>query len=80
MQKFDLMSHPLRVRELKLLIPLLKVTLYKSHPLRVRELKLDEDVEAVKVVRSHPLRVRELKLESTCLVDEDGDVAPFTGA
>ena len=54
-------SHPLRVRELKLLSLSRIVGKAPSHPLRVRELKHESVTFNRQFYKSHPLRVRELK-------------------
>ena len=59
--RYQVKSHPLRVRELKPVFCRYNALPGKSHPLRVRELKLYVMYIAVSMDRSHPLRVRELK-------------------
>ena len=56
------MSHPLRVRELKLESRVYNAANVASHPLRVRELKQGYILKSDFRLLSHPLRVRELKL------------------
>ena len=52
-----------------------------SHPSRVRGLKYQLATEKLEGGRmSHPSRVRGLKLEKAGIVEDDGYVAPFTGA
>ena len=73
------MSHPLRVRGLKLDAD--KVAEYnrKSHPLRVRGLKLPTERHYYLRVKSHPLRVRGLKRVYDTL-NIPVKVAPSAGA
>ena len=58
------LSHPVRVRGLKLLNIVLAHIVQESHPVRVRGLKLDEFWERYPKKRSHPVRVRGLKLDT----------------
>ena len=75
-----MMSHPSRVRELKLALVHTCAASVESHPSRVRELKLDLGMNNPFIKKSHPSRVRELKLlkhteQATYLT-----VAPLPGA
>ena len=74
------MSHPSRVRELKLHAAALRLGQGESHPSRVRELK-HLPLRPLKGVRkSHPSRVRELKHEEAYTSKCDALVAPLAGA
>ena len=74
------MSHPSRVRELKLIGIDHHPLIAPSHPSWVRELKprcalLDQPASS-----SHPSWVRELKLDLLLSRLQCGDVAPLVGA
>ena len=74
------MSHPSRVRELKLTRDAQLTKEDLSHPSRVRELKPLALLPEALLDESHPSRVRELKLlpkYDTCVV---AVVAPLPGA
>ena len=58
-----MVSHPLRVRGLKLILFFAYPYRKESHPLRVRGLKQLFQVMNIKERESHPLRVRGLKLK-----------------
>ena len=60
------LSHPLRVRGLKLSKKLRKPEKMLSHPLRVRGLKLISYSTFNRWISSHPLRVRGLKPHGCC--------------
>ena len=74
------MSHPSRVRELKLRVRS-KINLLKlSHPSRVRELKQSSLRACECRHRSHPSRVRELKRVKIVSYLPVVAVAPLPGA
>ena len=76
----NVLSHPLRVRGLKLIILVVVLSMLWSHPLRVRGLKLSVAMNCFKIKWSHPLRVRGLKLIKKRIMKKKKFVAPFTGA
>ena len=74
------MSHPSRVRGLKLPGKLNSFHFCSSHPSRVRGLKHAPSAVRLAVNLSHPSRVRGLKLIRRKTAVICGIVAPFTGA
>ena len=74
------MSHPTRVRGLKLRGYSLIVTPKKSHPTRVRGLKRGCIYNAKAAGLSHPTRVRGLKLYHVVYDIRHTVVAPYAGA
>ncbi len=76
-----LLSHPSRVRGLKLDLLLdFAIQGRESHPSRVRGLKFVPGNDFKRLRESHPSRVRGLKLIDTDKVEIIEKVAPFTGA
>ena len=74
------MSHPSRVRELKLVSKDKDGLPEPSHPSRVRELKLKLPILNLLIQLSHPSRVRELKQDWEFKNIKPLEVAPLPGA
>jgi len=80
MLKYKDMSHPVRVRGLKLDTGDVSLILKKSHPVRVRGLKRSCPPAWIGQLKSHPVRVRGLKLLSRYGPRQHLVVAPRAGA